>query len=61
MEKPGITFFPIARTTFDLELANKVSGEMRSNLERSGFDVHGPAELLTSLDAVNAAARDIDQ
>jgi L-fucose isomerase-like protein len=61
MAKPCITLFPIARTTFDLELANKFSREMRSNLERSGFDVHGPAELLTSLNDVKAATRDVDQ
>ncbi len=51
---------PLARTTFDLALAEEKTALMRALLQtREAFSLVGPRELVTSLDAAKAAAQSL--
>jgi L-fucose isomerase-like protein len=52
---PRIAFFPIARTTFDIELAQQVTDSMRQHLAASSMLVEGPNSLITDLDSLQSA------
>ncbi|MBN1178557.1 MAG: fucose isomerase [Anaerolineae bacterium] len=46
----------LARTTFDVPLAEEMAAQARAALERAGFERVGPAGLVTDAAAVDAAA-----
>ncbi len=48
---------PLARTTFDIPLANQVAVQVRLQLHDAGFQLAGSEELVTNLEEVRAAAR----
>lgn len=50
-----VGFVPVARTTFDMALAEQVTGAAHSQLVQAGFDVAGPAAPATTAEAVRAA------
>jgi L-fucose isomerase-like protein len=52
-----IAFIPLARTTFDIPLANEVTQQARQALVAAGLELTGPDELVTDLAAAQAAAR----
>ncbi len=52
-----IGFVPLARTTFDIELATQMTEAARAALEGAGFELTGPDELVTSVDAAREAAQ----
>ena len=52
-----IGFVPLARTTFDIELATQVTETAREALENAGFTLTGPDGLVTSVEAAREAAR----
>lgn len=52
----AVGFVPLARTTFDTDLAAQVAAEARSALEAAGLALVGPTSLVTDLDATQAAA-----
>jgi len=58
MENYRIAFIPLARTTFDIPLAEEVTRAARSRLEAAGFSLTGPDHLVTDLEAAQAAAKD---
>ncbi len=49
MQNPRITFLPIARTTFDIELAKEVSDLARRHLRKLPIVLEGQADLITDL------------
>jgi L-fucose isomerase-like protein len=49
MNKLTIALMPIARTTFDIELAKTNTSIVRANLENADLDIIGPDELITDL------------
>jgi len=49
MQKLTLAFFPIARTTFDLDLANRLADAARTSLEQAGVSLLGPEDLITDL------------
>lgn len=50
-------FVPIARTTFDMPLANDVANTVRTRLENAGFSIIAPDGLVTSIDEAASAVR----
>lgn len=59
MSSNRIAFLPLARTTFDMELAAAVTGQMRTVLAAAGLELVGPDALITDLTAAQAAAREL--
>ncbi len=51
----------LARSTFDLPLANQVAAQIRLQLHAEGFQVAGSEELVTNLEETEAAARRLAQ
>jgi L-fucose isomerase-like protein len=49
MNKPRVAFLPIARTTFDIELAKEVSDSARKHLSQIPVTLDGPLDLITDL------------
>ncbi len=56
-----IAFAPLARTTFDMSLANEVTQSARQSLAEAGFELVGPAELITDAASAQAAAHALRQ
>jgi L-fucose isomerase-like protein len=54
-----IAFIPLARTTFDIPLAEMVTKRMRQVLQTAGFQLVGPDHLVTDLPAAQSLAREI--
>ncbi len=54
-------FIPIARTTFDIPLAEKVTARVRAQLEAAGLVLSGPGHLVTSQAEADAAASLLDE
>lgn len=52
-------FIPIARTTFDMELANDVTRRLRAALDGAGYHLVGPEELVTDLEQAQFAAESV--
>lgn len=52
-------FVPLARTTFDIEFATQVEGEVRRRLKQAGFSLVGPDDLVSSEEAAAEVAREI--
>jgi L-fucose isomerase-like protein len=50
----------LARTTFDIPLAEQVAAQVRAQLRAAGFQLAGPQGLVTDLEGTQAAARDLD-
>lgn len=48
-------FVPLARPTFDTELAAQVTAQARGELGRAGLKLAGPVSLIMDLDAAHAA------
>jgi L-fucose isomerase-like protein len=55
MRKPLVAFFPIARTTFDIELANEVAIQARRHISELPIDLVGPTGLITDLKSAQTA------
>lgn len=51
-----IALIAIARTTFDVALANAVAAQARAHLDMAGLNVIGPSALVTSSEEAQAAA-----
>ncbi len=58
MQTPEIVvgLVPLARTTFDMALAEQVTAQVRARLEAQGFVLRGPAGLITNMEETHAAA-----
>jgi len=54
MQNLRILFIPIARTTFDIELAKQVTASARNLLLQAGLSLTGPEDLTTDLQDVDA-------
>lgn len=54
-----IGFVALARTTFDMELAHKVTEQARACLEAAGFVLTGPGTLVTNLEETESAAQQL--
>lgn len=54
---PRLGLVALARTTFDIPLANQVARQVRLWLQGAGFQLAGPEELVTSLEETRAVAR----
>jgi L-fucose isomerase-like protein len=52
---------PLARTTFDIPLANQVAMQVRHQLHDAGFQLAGSEELVTNLEETQAVARKLAQ
>jgi L-fucose isomerase-like protein len=52
MSDRSILLLPIARTTFDLELAEELNQAVRTQLQDAGFQLQGPESLLTDLESI---------
>ncbi len=59
MKKTTIAFIPIARTTFDIELAQNAMQAARANLEQAELNLIGPTGLITDLAGAQAVAQDL--
>lgn len=57
MQPLRIAFAPLARTTFDLQLANQVTQAARQSLVQAGMELTGPSELITDAAQAQAAAQ----
>jgi L-fucose isomerase-like protein len=49
----------LARTTFDIPLANQVAAQIRHQLHEVGFQLAGSEELVTNLEEARAVAREL--
>ena len=58
-QKLTLGFVALARTTFDMELAQAVTTQMRTRLEAAGFTLVGPEPLATSLEEIQMAAEQL--
>ncbi len=58
--KKTISLFPIARTTFDLTLANDVFARMKTSLTNAGYQLIGPQELITDQPMLEKAVSETD-
>jgi L-fucose isomerase-like protein len=56
-----VAFVPLARTTFDLPLAEEVTRTARAQLEAAGLSTVGPSELVTDLPAAEKVANALAQ
>ncbi len=61
MSNPKVAFLSIARTTFDIELANQVSTAARAAIACAAFDLCGPSELITDQQAALQAVEELTQ
>jgi L-fucose isomerase-like protein len=59
MQKPRVAFVPIARTTFDIELAQQVTAAARFQLSEAGLELLGPETLVTDLPQARAVAAEL--
>ena len=59
MQKLSLAFLPIARTTFDIALAQKLTDTARRSLRAAGLDLIGPVDLITDLSQAQKAAQDL--
>jgi L-fucose isomerase-like protein len=59
MPQYHIAFVPLARTTFDIPLANEVTRSARQALQSAGLELVGPDELITDLGMAQAVAREL--
>ncbi len=57
MEPLTVAFVPLARTTFDIPLAEQVTAATRTNLVAAGLSLIGPQGLVTDLPAAETVAR----
>lgn len=55
MNEIYVGFVPIARTTFDMGLAQEVSEQARQSLQQAGLTLVGPPALVASMEDVQAA------
>lgn len=58
--KKTISLFPIARTTFDLTLANDMFARMKTSLTNAGYQLIGPQELITDQAMLEKAVLETD-
>jgi L-fucose isomerase-like protein len=56
MQKPRLAFLPIARITFDIELARQMTETARAHLTSAGLELIGPPALITDIGSARAAA-----
>ena len=56
---PVVGFMPIARTTFDIPLAQALADQARDQVARCGMMVFGPDELITDLEAAAEIAEEM--
>jgi len=61
MQKPRVAFLPIARTTFDVELARQVSEKARSHLSQVPLTLDGTAELITDLNNAQQVIQSLEE
>lgn len=61
MQQQTIGFVPIARTTFDIPLAEEVTQQARTLLQNAGMALVEPGGLVTSLEAAQEVAADLAQ
>ena len=54
-----IAFVPIARLTFDIPLATEITEIIRDQLQTAGFQLTGPANLVTDLAAAQTVAQNL--
>jgi len=59
MKQPRIAFLPIARTTFDIELAKQVTDQALNHISQLPINLVGPTELITDLASVQNCAQSI--
>ncbi|HBX70388.1 MAG TPA: fucose isomerase [Chloroflexi bacterium] len=59
MKPPRIAFLPIARTTFDIELAKQVTNIAWSHLSQLPINLDGTIDLITDLESVQIFAQSI--
>ena len=59
MNTSTIAFIPLARTTFDINLANQITQSARNNLIDSGFTLLGPDNLITDIQTTKEIAREL--
>ena len=52
-----LAFIPIARPTFDIELAEQVTSRARTQLKSAGLTLVGPDKLVSDMDEARAAAQ----
>ncbi len=60
-QQPTVTlaFVPIARPTFDVELANQVATQVRAQLRQTDFQIVGPEALVMDGETARAVALDL--
>ncbi|MBN1920255.1 MAG: L-fucose/L-arabinose isomerase family protein [Anaerolineae bacterium] len=56
-----VGFVALARTTFDIELAQRVAEQARASLQAAGFLLTGPETLVTNLEETEVAAQQLAQ
>lgn len=59
MQKPRVAFLPIARTTFDIELAQQVTNSAREHLAKLPVTIINSAELITDLQTAQQIAQSL--
>jgi L-fucose isomerase-like protein len=59
MTQPILAFLPVARQTFDMELARQMTAIARENLEEAGFQLIGPSDLITDLASAKSIAKEL--
>ena len=59
MESLRLAFSPLARTTFDIELAKEVTQMARAQLINSGLELVGPDDLITDQPTAERAAQEL--
>lgn len=57
LSEATLAFIPIARPTFDLELAELMTTQARTQLKSAGLKLVGPEKLVSNMDEAKAAAR----
>ncbi len=55
-----IGFIPLARTTFDIALADTFTQRMRQSLQSDGFQLIGPNQLVTDAMSAQAVSRELE-
>jgi len=60
MHEQKIAFIPIARKTFDIPLAERVTAEARGYLESAGYHLVGPDHLLTDIQETRTSVSELD-
>lgn len=54
-----IAFIPLARLTFDIQLATEITQQVRQQLETAGFQLLGPRNLVTDLATAQSVAQEL--